>query len=352
MTTQTISETVLWDAFFEQSGDGMVVLRQDGSVYRANQRYADMLGYTAEEMKSLYVWDWDIQFTKEILLEMLHTVNNSDAHFDSRQRRKDGTVIDVELSNNGALYRGENLIFCIIRDVTARKATETRLRQSEERLQRIASQVPGALYQYRMAPDGTRSFPYFSEGIVALGGLAWEELTGSEAAAHTDADPIMAHVLPEDEAIIEANTQASASTLSHALTQFRIRHGDGSIRWIESRALPQREEDGSILWTGILLDITQRVEAEEKILSMAITDGLTGLTNRQEFNRLLEHETERASRYGTPLALIMYDLDHFKGVNDRFGHDTGDDVLRTVAALTNAQLRSTDLHGRWGARSS
>ncbi|MBC54264.1 MAG: hypothetical protein CMQ34_10580 [Gammaproteobacteria bacterium] len=342
MTTPTTDESVLWDALFEHSGDAMVALRQDGSVYRANRRYAVMLGYTPEQMQSLFVWDWDIQFSKEVLLEMLRTVNDSDAHFDSRQRCRDGSVIDVELSNNGARYRGEALIFCIIRDVTARKATETRLRQSEERLQRIASQVPGALYQYRMAPDGTRSFPFFSEGVWALGGLARGALSG------TNADPFMARVLPEDEAIIEANTQASASNLSHAHTEFRIRHGDGSIRWIESRAAPQQEEDGGILWTGILLDITQRVEAEEKIRSMAITDGLTGLSNRQEFNRLLDHEVERATRYHTPLAMIMYDLDHFKAVNDSFGHDAGDEVLRMVAALTNKQLRNTDLHGRWG----
>jgi diguanylate cyclase (GGDEF)-like protein len=81
---------------------------------------------------------------------------------------------------------------------------------------------------------------------------------------------------------------------------------------------------------------------------MAITDGLTGLSNRQEFNRLLDLEIERATRYETPLTLIMYDLDHFKRVNDSFGHDAGDSVLRTVAELSNQKLRSTDLHGRWG----
>lgn len=342
MTTLAQDESILWRALFDQSGDAMVVLRQDGSVYRANRRYANMLGYTLDEMKTLCVWDWDTHFSKEVLLEMLKTVDNSDAHFDSTQRRKDGTSIDVELSNNGALYRDDKLIFCIIRDTTARNATAMRLRQSEERLQRIASQVPGALYQYRMAPDGTRSFPYFSEGIVNLGGLTWKELAG------TDVEPVMSRIFPEDAVAIEAKIRRSASTLSHAHSEFRIHHGNGSVRWIESRSLPVKEADGSILWTGILLDITQRVEAEEKIRSMAITDGLTGINNRQEFNRLLDQEIQRATRYGTPMALIMYDLDHFKRVNDQFGHDAGDDVLRTVADLTNQNIRSTDLHGRWG----
>lgn len=342
MTTLAWDESILWSALFDQSGDAMVVLRLDGGVYRANRRYADMLGYTLDEMKTLFVWDWDTHFSKEVLLEMLKTVDNSGAHFVSTQRRKDGTTIDVELSSNGALYRDERLIFCIIRDTTARNATAKRLQQSEERLQRIASQVPGALYQYRMASDGKRSFPYFSEGIVELGGLTWAEPN------ENDIDPVMSHIHPEGAALIEATIQRSARDLSHAHIEFRIHHGDGSIRWIESRSTPQREEDGSIVWTGILLDITKRVEAEEKIRSLAKTDGLTGINNRQEFNRLLDQEIERANRYGTPMALIMYDLDHFKRVNDHFGHDTGDDVLRKVTELTSQHIRGTDLHGRWG----
>lgn len=342
MTFLTEDESVLWTALFELSGDGMVVLRQDGSVYRANRRYAEMLGYTREAMKSLHVWDWDTRFSREELLEMLRAVDNSDAHFETQQCRKDGSLIHVELSNNGTSYRGEQLVFCIVRDVTARKETEEKLRQSEERLQRIASQVPGALYQYRMMPDGTRSFPYFSEGIVELGGLTLRELSG------IGADPVMSRLLPEDAAAVEASIQQSAKSLEHAHTEFRIRHGDGSIRWIESRSTPQQEAGGSILWTGVLLDITQRKIAEARVQAMATTDGLTGISNRQEFNRLLDHEIDRAARYSTPLSLIMYDLDHFKQVNDRFGHNVGDDVLKTVTRQVNKNLRSIDIHGRWG----
>lgn len=320
----------------------MVVLRRDGSVYRANQRYADMLGYTLEEVGSLHVWDWDIRFSEQELRKMLLSADNSSAHFDTRHRRKDGTITDAEVSTNGALYNGENLVFCIVRDTTVRKSFEERLRQSKELLERIAAQVPGALYQYRLAPDGTRSFPYFSEGFAELGGLEQKELSG------TDVDHIASRVLPEDAPEIERKTEESARTLSHFHAEFRIRHIDGSIRWIESRATPEKEPDGSIIWTGILLDITQRIHAEEQVRIMAITDGLTGINNRQEFDRLLEHEIERANRYQTPLALLMYDLDHFKQVNDRFGHNTGDTVLKTVTSLVNDNIRGIDIHGRWG----
>lgn len=338
----TADGTILWTTLFEQSRDGIVVLRQDGSVYRANRRFADMLGYTLEEMGTLHVWDWDCQFNRDELLDLLRTVGESGAQFETWQRRKDGTLIDVELSNNGAFYRGQKLAFCIVRDITARKNTEERLRQSEERLQSIASQIPGALFQYRMAADDTRSLPYFSEGIVELGGLTQEELSG------TDAEPAMSHILPEDAAVVEARIQESAKTLSPLQTEFRIRHGDESIRWIEGRSTPQKEADGAILWTGILLDVTQRKKAEAQLQALARTDALTGITNRYELQRLLDHEIERVARYNSLLSLIMYDLDHFKQINDRFGHATGDDVLRTVAGLVNDNIRNVDSHGRWG----
>ena len=108
----------------EQSRDGIVVLDQNGKVYEANKRYADMLGYSMEEVYQLYIWDWDFQFTKEQLIEMIRTVDDSGAHLETHMRRKDGTIIDVELSNNGAICRGQKLIFCICRDITDRKRAE------------------------------------------------------------------------------------------------------------------------------------------------------------------------------------------------------------------------------------
>lgn len=113
-----------WRILIEQSRDGIVVLDQDGKVYEANKRFADMLGYTVDEVNQLYVWDWDTQFSKEQLLKMLQTVDFSGAHFETQQRRKDGTIIDVELSNNGAVYSGQKLILCLCRDITDRKRDE------------------------------------------------------------------------------------------------------------------------------------------------------------------------------------------------------------------------------------
>ncbi|MGM0987422.1 MAG: sensor domain-containing diguanylate cyclase [Pseudomonadota bacterium] len=121
MSSPRKNETILWNALFEASWDGMVVLRRDGRLYRVNHRYAEMLGYTREELESMHVWDLDTRFSRSEIGAMLHSVDGDGALFETRQRRKDGTLIDVELSNHGATYQGIKLIFCIVRDITARE---------------------------------------------------------------------------------------------------------------------------------------------------------------------------------------------------------------------------------------
>jgi diguanylate cyclase (GGDEF)-like protein len=95
-------------------------------------------------------------------------------------------------------------------------------------------------------------------------------------------------------------------------------------------------------------EISQRKRDEMQIYLHATTDDLTGITNRREFTAILGREVARATRYGTPLALAMFDLDHFKLVNDTFGHDVGDEVLRTVTQLVQKNLRASDILARWG----
>jgi diguanylate cyclase (GGDEF)-like protein len=95
-------------------------------------------------------------------------------------------------------------------------------------------------------------------------------------------------------------------------------------------------------------DITQRKRNETEIHLLATTDSLTGISNRSEFSRMLASEMDRAKRYGTPLSLIMYDLDYFKRVNDSFGHDAGDEVLRAVTDVVKGNTRAVDVVARWG----
>lgn len=97
-----------------------------------------------------------------------------------------------------------------------------------------------------------------------------------------------------------------------------------------------------------VLDITQRKQAEEEIYLLATTDGLTGIANRRQFATIMAREVERAKRYGTPMSVVMYDIDYFKRVNDSFGHDVGDVVLQALTGLVKEHIRANDVPARWG----
>jgi diguanylate cyclase (GGDEF)-like protein len=109
-------------------------------------------------------------------------------------------------------------------------------------------------------------------------------------------------------------------------------------------------------FVALLTDITDREVytqalrvSNQQLAELSQTDGLTGLANRRHFDRRLQEEWQRSARHGTPLALLMIDVDHFKRYNDHHGHLSGDDCLRAVAqALLGCARRSSDLVARYG----
>lgn len=94
--------------------------------------------------------------------------------------------------------------------------------------------------------------------------------------------------------------------------------------------------------------LTMVAMANRKLRRMATTDSLTGLFNRRHMTYLVEKELARFQRNGHPVAFMVLDIDHFKAINDQYGHETGDRVLEDVASIIKAQLRTQDLIARWG----
>lgn len=99
---------------------------------------------------------------------------------------------------------------------------------------------------------------------------------------------------------------------------------------------------------GLARDISDRKRAERTLQEMATTDALTGIANRRKFDQLLENEIKRATRYQLPLTLVLFDIDHFKRINDTYGHTAGDRVLAEIARLVSSNIRTNDYFARWG----
>jgi PAS domain S-box-containing protein len=125
----------------DQSRDGIVVVDENGKVFESNQQFARMLGYTMEEVHQLHVWDWDMQWSNEQLLEMIQAVDHSGDHFVTSHRCKDGTTYDVEISSNGAVYRGQKLVFCVCRDISERKRAEKEREKLIANLQEALNEI-------------------------------------------------------------------------------------------------------------------------------------------------------------------------------------------------------------------
>jgi diguanylate cyclase (GGDEF)-like protein/PAS domain S-box-containing protein len=204
----------------------------------------------------------------------------------------------------------------------------------------IVQNSPTILYRLRGEPP----FPliYISHNITKFGHDP-KALVGSASWADVLVDSA-------DEAKVRAgmsrvlDKDAQASTI-----EFRLRTGDGSHRWVENRYTPVRDKTGRLIEVeGIIIDITERKAAEEKIALLARTDGLTGLANRTTFVERLRQAFAATRRGASPFAILYIDLDHFKDVNDTLGHPIGDLLLREVSERLKSSTRDSDVIARLG----
>ncbi|WP_432719776.1 diguanylate cyclase [Jeongeupia wiesaeckerbachi] len=129
--------------------------------------------------------------------------------------------------------------------------------------------------------------------------------------------------------------------------EVRLRRSNGETFWGHLSMSLAQGSAGTTLLIGIS-DITEHKALETELQHRATTDGLSGLANRAHFMDVANHELIRAQRYGRPLTLMMIDIDHFKRINDEYGHDAGDAAIRAIAALCRSTLRDADLIGRLG----
>ena len=236
-------------------------------------------------------------------------------------------------------------------DRTAQRRLEAE-REAWRRLQdnlalTLTDNMPaGRIVLHRQA-DGRPHFDFLSRRLLAMLGL--------ERAA-VAADPLLPGrcVHPDDAPAFQEVVRRIFTVGGPFGWQGRLVVA-GLTRWVRIEAEPRLRPDGLPAWDGVVTDISeqQRIEEElrianSKLEKLATTDALTGIWNRHHFERCMVAEIERAHRYGEPLSLLLLDIDHFKAINDRHGHQLGDRVLVEISRRLGRQMRDTDLLARWG----
>jgi two-component system, cell cycle sensor histidine kinase and response regulator CckA len=253
-TEELLRDEISWRrVLVEQSTDGIVVLDQSGKVCEANRQYARMLGYSMEEVSQLHVWDWDTQFTRPQLLEMLATVDERGDHFETKHRRKDGTLCEMEISTNGAVYGGEKFIFCVCRDITERKRADETLRETASLLKE-AEAVAG-LGSYKL--DILTGCWTSSEVLDALFGM--------DEAYERSVEGWLALVHPDDRVAMSDYFARQVIGRGEAFNrEYRIiRQSDGAERWVNGLGRLEFDDRGRpVKMLGTIQDITERKQAE------------------------------------------------------------------------------------------
>ena len=227
-------------------------------------------------------------------------------------------------------------------DISAVRAMSERLRRTADLVVNLTDAVPGLVFQCRPAPEGGARFSYVSAGI-------WDmfELTADGVRASTTA--VEQRIHPDDLAIYRASLQGAAAAQTPWHLEFRICLPLQGVRWRQGDASPRRDADSGVVWHGFVTDITDRKRAELELRELAATDALTTLPNRRHFmSRIAAELTRIKGLGGRGSAVLMCDLDHFKHINDTWGHAIGDGVLQHFAKMLRAQLREIDLVGRIG----
>ncbi|WDY53736.1 PAS domain-containing protein [Vibrio fluvialis] len=207
-------------------------------------------------------------------------------------------------------------------------------------LQSLAKVSPAVLYQFEYLDDGSCRFPYASQKLKDIFGVSPED-------AALDATPVFDAIYPEDVSKVRQSIEQAAQTLEEWKCEFRVNAG-GKLRWLYGHSIPSLSNEGKMIWSGQLIDISEKKELELRLQKESTTDPLTGAYNRRYFLQELHEELLRSSRDKQELSILAIDFDFFKQINDRFGHDAGDYVLQQISQSLQSHLREYDTLARMG----
>ncbi len=345
ITARKLAETALrgsemrYRTLIDQMREGVVHIDAGGVIRYVNDRYCEMLGYEGEELigsraEMLVTSDEDRE-----ILRANYAIGHGEGsnHFELRFRRKDGRIIWVDIYG-APLADAAGVVIGTIgvhNDVTERRASESALRESEARYRLMAENSTDVISRTTAAGI----ILYVSDAVRTLLGYEPHELVGKS---------ILSYIHEDDHEVVRyATRNVHVTPMTFA---YRVHRRSGQVLWFETTCRGVVNDAGLPLdeLVSVSRDVSERRKAEEQMEHQAYHDALTGLPNRLLFRDRLTVALASARRLKRPLAVMFFDLDRFKYVNDTLGHSFGDELLKAVADRLRMTLREEDSIARMG----
>lgn len=329
--------TLQW--LVERLPQAVVVSDDEGVIRQVNAKACALFGYAANEIAGRPV-------------ELLVPEHARQSHAASRRGfvqapverpmgngrnlwglHRNGHQIPLEIALTPLRMGNDWAIMVSLVDLSAHHELECKLRQERDFSNAVIDGLPAVFYVLTDKGRFLRWNRNF-EQVTGLNSDTLSRINARDLFDHEDRSRVaeaIHRVFETGAANVEAGLlHASGSYTPYYFTGLRV------------------ELNGQPCLTGTGIDISARKRVEAELHHQAHHDSLTGLMNRRSFEELLPLEVERSHRYGSPLSLIMFDIDHFKAVNDLYGHPVGDRILCQVADTLQASMRGSDILIRWG----
>jgi diguanylate cyclase (GGDEF)-like protein/PAS domain S-box-containing protein len=352
------------------SDDAILAKDLHGRITDWNAAAERMYGYSAEEAigSPVAMLVPPERHREDVVLLRRVLSGGRVVHYETERLRKDGSRVPVSLTMS-AVRDSDGLVMggsIIARDVTERRAADAdraklaalvltsasaarakaeaaahTLHAAEQRFHAAFASAPIGMALIATTEEHGSRIEDVNPALCRLTGFARDELQGR--------DLVETLVHPADREPARRDVEGLlGGELSTAVAERRYIRRDGGDLWVETSLarLSEAPDDKEIVLQ--VQDITERKRSEERLRYLADHDPLTGVFNRRRFVEELDRETADGQRYGVSTAVLVLDVDHFKQVNDTYGHAVGDDVLAGVARALSERTRETDIVGRLG----
>lgn len=343
--------------FFESIGDIIVVGDSSGKIVYTNPNATRKLGYSQEDLASMHFLDLHPPENREeadaICNEMFRGERET---CPLALLSADGTIVPVETRAWLGKWNGSECIFGISKDL----GTE---QEAKQRFERLFRNNP-TLMALTALPE--RTFTDVNNAFLSILGYSREEVIGKTSMelglfVNPERPDAAAEQLLKKGVLADFEMKVSCKdgTLLDGLFSGELISIQGHDHWltvmIDITARKQAEARLRMAYEAVEQQVREKTQAlerqkqiEEQLRHLAVIDGLTGLYNRRYLDVSLQNAFEQCKRYRQDLSLLMLDLDHFKQVNDTFGHDFGDTVLKEFAFRLKNVIRSADIAFRYG----